>query len=413
MRDRKSEVWAKSLKQIEGSSISQNPASTAPKPARPPAPKSAGRARARKRHYAILASFVLGVVAPLIVAVFYLYAIAEDQYASSFGFAVRSEELDSAQSLLGGLASLSGNSSSDTDILYEFIQSQTLVEAIDARLDLRKIYSKPGFDPVFALNPEVVIEDLVDYWLRVVRISYASGTGLLEVRVNAFTPEDAHAIATAIVEESTIMINDLSAIARADATRYAREDLEQAVARLKSARQALTQFRSQTRIVDPSADIQGQMGLLNSLEAQLAEAVIELNLLMETSRDTDPRVEQARRRIAVIQGLIEQERQKFGMGGTSRVDGDKDYSTLVGEFERLMVDLEYAQKSYLAAQTVLDSAQAEAQRQSRYLATYAKPSLPQSAQYPERAILSLLTGIILFLLWVIGVLIYYSLRDRR
>lgn len=339
--------------------------------------------------------------------------MAEDQYASEFGFAVRSEDLSSAQSLLGGLASLSGNSSSDTDILYEFIQSRALVEALNQKLDLRTIYSKPGFDPIFAFDPDGATEDLVDYWQRVVRISYAAGTGLIEVRVNAFTPEDAHTIAQEIVAQSTSMINDLSAIAREDATRYAREDLAQSLTRLKAAREALTRFRSETRIVDPSADIQGQMGLLNSLEAQLAEAIISMNLLLETSRDSDPRVEQARRRIAVIRSLIEQERQKFGMGGTARVDDGTDYSTLVGEFERLMVDLEYAEKSYLAAQTVLDTAQAEAQRQSRYLATYAKPSLPETAQYPRRITLMVLSAAVLLMAWLVGLLVYYGLKDRR
>ena len=98
------------------------------------------------------------------------------------------------------------------------------------------------------------------------------------------------------------------------------------------------------------------MGLLNSLEGQLAAAIIEFNLLQDSTRETDPRQEQARRRIAVIETLIDKERQKFGMGNTPSVTGEKDYSTLVGEFERLTVDLEYAQKSYLAAQTVLDVA---------------------------------------------------------
>ncbi|SER05244.1 capsular polysaccharide transport system permease protein [Thalassovita taeanensis] len=352
------------------------------------------------------------VILPLAATIFYLYTVAEDQYASTFGFAVRSEEISGAQSLLGGLASLSGNSSSDTDILYEFIQSRSLIEKVDEQLDLDTIFSRPEYDPIFAFDPDGTIEDLVDYWQRMVRISYASN-GLIEVRVNAFDPQEAKTIAETIVSESTTMINDLSAIARSDATRYALEDLEQAVSRLKSTREALTKFRSETRIVDPKADIQGQMGLLNSLEAQLAETIIEMNLLMDTARDNDPRVDQARRRIAVIQSLIEQERQKFGMGGTSRVDDGKDYSTLVGEFERLMVDVEYAQKSYLAAQSVLDTAQAEAQRQSRYLATYATPSLPQSAQYPKRITLSMLTGLIMLLAWSIGVLVYYSLRDRR
>lgn len=366
----------------------------------------------RKRHYGILASFGLTVLAPFAIAAFYLYAVAEDQYASIFGFAVRSEQLEGAQALLGGLASLSGTSSSDTDILYEFIQSRTLIEKISNRLDLPTLFSRPEFDPVFAFDADGSFEDLVHYWQKMVRVHHASGSGLLEVRVNAFSPADAHLIAETIVEESSLMINELSAIARRDATRYALLDLDQAVARLKSAREALTQFRSETRIVDPQADIQGQIGLLNSLEGQLAESIIAFNLLLDTTREDDPRLEQARRRISVVETLIDKERQKFGMGSLPPVEGEKDYSALIGEFERLAVDLEYAQKSYLAAQTVRDVALADAQRQSRYLATYAKPSLPQTPEYPRRAQLTAVSATVLLLLWSIGVLVYFSLRDR-
>lgn len=401
---------------IEGEPISQAPATPAVAAAKPAAaiPKPAPRARAKKRHYGILISFVVLVLLPLVVTVYYLFSVAEEQYASSFGFAVRSEETSLASGLLGGLAGLSGGtSSSDTDILYEFIQSRALMKKVDAKLDLTAIYSRPENDPIFAYDPSGSAEDLASYWRRMVHVGFASGSGLLEVEVKAFDPDDALAIAEAVIDESTIMINDLSAIAREDATRYAREDLDQAVTRLKSAREALTRFRSQTRIVDPSADIQGQMGLMNTLEAQLAETIIELNLLIESASDTDPRIVQLRKRIEVIETLIEKERQKFGMGSAAPGPGEQDYSTLVGEFERLMVDVEYAEKSYLAAQTALDASLAEAQRQSRYLATYARPSRPESAQYPDRFQLSAVTGGMLLLIWSIGVLIYYSLRDRR
>ncbi len=359
--------------------------------------------------------FLAVVVGPFVAAVLYLYLIATDQYASVVGFTVRSEEMSSTQSLLGGLSMLTQSSSSDADVLYEFIQSQTLVERVRARLDLLNMFSRPAFDPVFAYDADGSIEDLVDYWRRMVTVSYASGTGLIEVQARAFAPEDAQAITNAIVEESTAMINELSAIARDDATRYAREELAVAVQRLKEARQALTRFRSVTRIVDPTADIQGQMGLLNSLDAQLANSFIELNMLLETSSGDDPRAAQARRRIDVIQGLIEQERQKFGMGDSdsSVMPGDKDYPTLMGEFERLNVDVDYASKAYLAALASLDAAHAEAQRQSRYLATYATPTLPESALYPQRAVLTLVTGLFLLLAWGIGVLVFYSLKDRR
>ncbi len=57
------------------------------------------------------------------------------------------------------------------------------------------------------------------------------------------------------------------------------EDLDLALERLKAAREALTAFRLANQIVDPNADIQGQMGLLNTLQAQQAEALIEFDLL--------------------------------------------------------------------------------------------------------------------------------------
>lgn len=402
------------------------PAGAAPAPVPGPAP-SPGKAAApapkglpqpvspagvKKRHFGILGSFALVVLIPLLLSTAYLFTVARDQYTSTIGFAVRSETVSSALGMLGGLASLSGTSSSDTDILYQYIQSQELVEKVDARLDLRRLYSKPEFDPVFTVDPDASIEALTRYWQRVVRIFYDNGTGLIELRVHAFDPQDARDVAQAIFEESSIMINMLSATARADATSYARDELDRAVERLSLARIALTQFRSRTQIVDPLADIQGQMGLLNSLQQQLSAAMIELSLLRETTRPEDPRISQGERRIAVIETMIAEERRKLG-GGTEGGENGSGMSTLVGEFERLSVDREFAEQAYLAALTAFENAQAEAQRKSRYLAAYSGPTLAQEPLYPRRGVLVGLVLAFTLMIWSIGLLIYYSVRDRR
>ena len=367
-------------------------------------------ARLRPRHRLVMLSFVLCVLLPAVVSGYYLYTHAVDQYASKVGFSVRSEETGSAFEVLGSLTNISGSSSSDTDILYKFIQSQELVEAVDAELDLRGIYTKPENDPIFALAADASTEDLVSYWSRMVRIVYDPGTGLIEVQVRAFDPEDARTIAQNIFVRSSAMINQLSAVARADVTRYAQEELDQALDRLKEARKALTLFRNETQIVDPSADIQGQMGLLNSMQAQLAETLIELDLLSDTARADDPRVELAKRKIEVIQKRISEERRKLGVAGG---DDTRVFADLVGQFESLQVDLEFAEKAYVSALSAYDSAVAEARRQSRYLAAYLRPTLAQTPQYPQREILLAVITLLLFGSWTILVLVYYSLRDRR
>ena len=371
----------------------------------------AGPVRARTRHMILLVSLLVMVVAPVCVGGFYLYAIAVDQYHSTVGFSVRKEESSTPVELLGGITNLSGSSTSDTDILYQFIQSQEMVEAVDEKLDLRTLWSKPRFDPVFALDADVSIEDLMRYWRRMVRISYDGGTGLIELRVLAFDPQDAQDVAQKVFEESSRMINDISAIARQDATRYAQDELGKSVERLKDARLAITQFRSRTQIVDPTTDLQGQMTLLANLQGQLAEALIAMDLLRETTRESDPRITQAQRRIDVIGARIEEERDKIGVSGSD--SEGRDYATLFSEYERLAVDREFAEQSYIAALTAYDGALSEAQRQSRYLAAYVQPTKAQTPLYPQKEVLTALLALFCFLVWAILVLVYYSIRDRR
>lgn len=400
---------AKELKKIEPKAPQTTPASL-PKAKVVQVAPAARPARMRPRHWFVLLSFLLFVLAPIVGAGVYLYSYAADQYVSKVGFSVRKEEASTAFDVLGSLTSISGSSSTDTDILYKFIQSQELVVAAEKTLNLHNIYQKPQSDPLFSLKEDASVEDLVKYWLRMVRVFYDPGTGLIEVEVRSFDPVDSRQIAQFIFKRSSEMINQLSAVAREDTTRYAKEDLDQAVERLKDARSAITLFRNEQQIVDPTADIQGQMGLLNSLNAQLASALIDLDLLMAITREGDPRVAQANTKIFVIKKRIQEERDKLGVGTAG---GGNDFASLVGEFERLQVDLEFAQKAYILSLSAFDNAVGEARRQSRYLAAYVKPTLAQTPLYPQRAILMFVSFLVLFGVWAILVLVYYSLKDRR
>lgn len=374
----------------------------------PPPP----RAGLQLRHVLVMGSFVALVVLPVVLSIWYLTTRAADRYVSTVGFSVRTEEISSAFQMLGGLAEMSGASGSDTEVLYRFIQSQELVEATDAALDLRNIWSKgnPDRDPIFVFQPPGTIEDLTDYWRRMVTV-YNDGTGLLDLHVQAFTPEDAQRIADFIYDQSSEMINRLSAIAREDTTRYAREELEEAEARLAQARETITRFRNQNQIVDPSASVQSQMGLLSSLQLQLAQTLIDLDILRQTAPASDPRLVQFRRRVEVIETRIRDEREKMGMGAGHSAQAEV-FADIVGEFERLAAERDFAEQSFTAARTAYETAVAEARRQSRYLAAHVRPTLAQSPEHPQTGTLITMVSGFSFLSWTILVLAGYALRDR-
>jgi capsular polysaccharide transport system permease protein len=373
----------------------------------PPVP----RRRLQARGVGLILSFVLFVALPVAVTAWYLWARAADQFAATTSFSVRREEAATAQDMLGGLSMLGGASSADTDILYDYMQSPRLVAEIDRRLDLRAIWSKAGGDPVFAYAPPGTIEDLAEHWQRKVRIAYDSSTRLIELTVLAFDPDDALAIARAVLASSGQMINEINRTAREDTVRQSRQELARAEARLAEARTALTGFRARTRIVDPGADVAGQTGLLAHLEAELAEALIAQDMTARTAREGDFRLEDARARVAVIEARLADQRDRIGTGTDGRPGTTS--AAVLGEFERLNTEVAFAEESYRAARATLDAAEAQALRQTRYLAAHVPPARPESARYPRRAtILATVAGVAL-LLWSVMALTGMALADRR
>ncbi|WP_417267844.1 sugar transporter [Celeribacter baekdonensis] len=365
----------------------------------------------RPRHFAIAATFGLFVIVPAGLTALYLSLFASDQYSSTLGFSVRAENTLPVSDLVGSLIGTASNGARDSDILYEYMRGQEIVSLIDQKLDLRAVYSKPQNDPVFSLADDASIETLAEYWTNMTLVSFDSNAGLIEAEIRSFSAEDSLNIAQAVLDLSSHKINELSNIAREDSIRFARETLDVTTEQLRTARTRLTAFRIENQMIDPQAAIQGQMGLLNSLQTQLAEEIITNDLIrLSTTRDTDPRIEQSDRRISIIRNRIEEERSSLGAG----VEGSgPPYSQIVSEYEGLTVDREFAEERYLAARANYDVAVAEADRQSRYLVVYNPPTLAETPTHPRRFLIFALTTLLLVGIWSLATMIFYSIKDRR
>lgn len=387
------------------------------RPAQPQQPvrQPVNAAQPQKRHWLLLLSFVVVVIIPTLISAWYLWTRASDQYVSTVGFSVRKEDAGASSiDLLGGLAALGGGTvgASDTDILYQYIRSHDMVETVDNQLDIRKMFSRDWpYDFVFAYNPKGTIEDLTDYWQRQVQVYYDNSTGLITLNVSAFEPADSQKIAQTILAASNEKINQLSAIAREDAMRLATQELEKTRIALTTARQDMTAYRMRTQIVDPQADLAGQMGVITGLQSKLAEQMIQHDLLLDNAKPNDHRVTQSQQKLDALRNLITKERGKFGEEGQG--PNGESYAQLVAEYEKLAVDREFAEGAYRSARIGYEAAMAEAQRQSRYLATHISPRSAEASTEPNRLrLLALMAGLLL-IGWSIMTLVYYSIRDRK
>lgn len=374
----------------------------------------ARKATLRPRHRFAQLSFALLVAAPTMTAGAYLYGFAADQYASRTAFSVRSNEGPTPIDFLGGLSNMQTGTASDTEVLYEFIRSQQMVEILQERFDFEKVFNLDEKDFVFSLGKDRSIEDVVDYWNRMSDVSFDGGSSLLQFEVRTFDAESAQAIATAVLDESTRLVNALSREARRDSVSVASEVLKEAEDRLRAVQRRVRSFRDVEQAVDPSIQARAALGLVAALEEELARVRIELDSQLELVGERSPRIAVLRQKILSLEKQLQEERARIG-GGVSAVGSEnaRPLSDRLGDFEEIEIELEFARNAYLSALSAFEQAQIDARRQARYLSPHVAPTRSEESQYPQRSLILFTIFLIFLVTWTVALLIAYNVRDKR
>jgi capsular polysaccharide transport system permease protein len=373
----------------------------------------------KKKTSLVKISALLAIALPTVMASIYYLVIASDQYVAEARFAVRgSEDAPVQGDTMGSLTGLNSvaATSADSFILSQFMESRELVDNLQRSLDLRKIFTNENADFLAKYRPldtRDTAEHLNRFWNTVASVYYEPISGIITFTVRAFTPEDALAIARGAVLESERLVNRLSDRARGDAVLNAKTELSRAEMRLKFARRAVRDYRDREGSVDPTKTADSRLKIVGDLESELSKQEAEYATSLTFLNKDAPTMRVMRNKIAAMTAQISTEKAK--LGNTERKVAERAgplLSTSLAEYEELDTDREFAQKTYEGALTAVEHANLRAERQSRYLATFVEPRLPESALYPRRIQMILLVLVCSALAWAIGILVYYGIRDH-
>ena len=183
-------------------------------------------------------AYVFFVLLPFLLVSIYFIFIASDRYASGAGFAVRNISAQSGTDLLGSVTGLVGGASSISDsyITVKFLESRDLLQFLIDETNFMQIYDNKTIDAISRIPEELLIEERLKSWKRYISASFDPSSGIIGFEVQAFQPKDAHLIASKILEQVKVFINELSVQARKDTMSYAMQELALAEARLLEAR---------------------------------------------------------------------------------------------------------------------------------------------------------------------------------
>lgn len=382
--------------------------------------ETAQRGALKKRPW-LLISILTCVAFPTVVAALFYLLMASDRFVSEAHFAIRNSESQTIDAL-GMLTGLpSSQIVSDSYIVADFVGSRDMVEELERRLPLRAIFANGDF--FSRLGSEVSLENLVEYWQDRVDVYFDPAKSTVSVEVQAFTAPDADRIAREIIEIVKNLVNDLSAAARRDAVQFAASEVARAELRVRGAREDILQFRVAHKELDPAQSAEAILGIAAQLEAERSKLSSELASLTGYLSDDAPSVQILKSRIDALAGEISRIQGQISDGTQSGTAAAQSataegappadaMATVIGEYQELALNQEFAEKAYTAAMVSLENARAEANRSQAYLAMFGQPSVAQEASYPKRWMNISVVFILASILWAIGALGVLTIRDH-
>jgi capsular polysaccharide transport system permease protein len=378
----------------------------------PELPKRPVSTKAKPRYW-LRASFVLLVIMPIILSAFYYAFVASDRYVVEVKFAVRSPSGDSGGSDLSGLMTgmpSGGITTVDSYMVTDFLQSRSLIDKLETRIDLRGMFDPENVDFFSRFSRTRPKEEFIKYLKWRINPYFDNSSQIITVEVQAFTPEDARRLASEVLALSGELVNEVSERARLDTVRSAEEEVRRNEMLLRDHRAKMAQFRDDEQDIDPTRSVESQQVLLSRLEGELSQKQTMLATLLEFLNTDAPRVKFLDSEIAALEQQVAMQRARLGGGGAG--EGGQTLSQRVSDYEELAVDLEFLQRAYVSSMTSLEAARLEADRQQRYLAAFVLPSTPEKAIYPRRFINVVLVAVLAFMAWSITVLFGAIIREH-
>ena len=317
---------------------------------------------------------------PTLVAGVYYFAIASDLYMSEAQFVVRGAR-QGPSGAIGSILASTGFTSAhdDTAAVQDFITSRDAVRKLEANDKLRELLARPEGDFLMRF-PGILgrtdFEALYRHYQDFVTVDTNTQTGVTTLMVKAFRADDAQRIAAALLNYSEQLVNDMNARARRDTLATARREVETVSQRIGHLQDQITAYRIKEKMLDPRTTSSGVLALIRSMTAAETNARGQLAELLKNSPNS-PQIPLVKTRIASLDKLIDEERQKIS-GQTNSV-----VSTMA-EYEHLTTERELAEKALASAYASLEAARIEVQRQQLYLEPIAQPNLADYPLYPKR-----------------------------
>jgi len=352
--------------------------------------------------------FVITVFLPTLLAAIYFGLLASDVYISESRFVVKNPQR-STETGLGALLQGTGfqRSQDDTYSVRDYILSRDALRELDEKLQVRDAFSRPDIaltDRFAGLGWDKSFEAFFRYYEDHVSVDYDTTSSISVLTVRAYSASDAKKINDLLLQMGERLVNNLNIRSREDLIQVATQEVKIAETNAKAAALALSAFRSDRGVFDPTAQSALQLQGVAKLQEDLIAAEAQLAQL----RQVAPSNSQIPPLVSQVEGL----RRAMAAQTGKVVNGDSSLSSKAPAYDRLALEKTFADRQLGSALLSLETARSEAQRKQLYLERLVQPNLPDMALEPRRTRSVFMVFLAGLMMWGVVSMVVTSVKEH-
>ncbi len=345
-------------------------------------------------------SFRVALLIVVLIVSSYLLFFQADRYASTAKLVVRQlANFESSSLSLSNILSGNVGKSDDSSIIIEYIRSREMMQYLDEKLDLRRLFSRKEADVFSSMSSDADEDSLYSFYLQFVKAKTSNDSPIINLEVQGFNSDDAEEIAELIIKQSESFINKISKDTARQQLDFIRKEVVISEENILSAQEDLQKIQEKFNAPDPSAEVLSTVTLISELEKKLSFNRIDLNKINASQSDSTA-AKNIESEIKAIDDEIQKQKQRIIKTGSEDI---AENMNMLFEYKNSERKLDFAVDAHKAALAAQEKVRTTSAQNLKKLVVITGPTTESEARYPNR-----LYNLSLFLCSV--ALIYYIIK---
>ena len=343
------------------------------------------------------------------LAILYWGFAASDRYVSEADVIVERTNFETGQTASFASLLVGGGGNADLLMLRKYLLSTDMLDRLDSRFNLRAHYSDRSRDPLsrmwFEDGPR---EWFYSYYLSRIEVAIDDASGSLHIRVQAYTPETAHAVAGFLVTEGELFINELAHRIARGQVEFLEKQVEKWKGELIKTRGAVLAYQNAKGLVSPQATADTIIGITGGIETKISGLKAQRQVLLGFLSPDAPDIRQLDIQILALEHQLARENARLASS-----KGRSALNRINEEYQRLLMEAEIARDIYRTALVALERGRIDATRSIKKISVLQMPTRPDYPLEPRRIYNILIFVVVALLLAGILHLFTAIIRDHQ